>query len=90
MNSTGALLVCQRRQEACDFRPELGYAPFQETPDGRVVDGALCVSQLVSEGDNRARIGDLVGQLRLVLQGNAQRLTRYLETDARQPIATED
>ena len=37
------------------------------------------MSQLVSEGDNRARIGDVGGQLRFVLQGYPQRLTHYLE-----------
>jgi PadR family transcriptional regulator PadR len=73
------LFVCQPRQEANDFRPELRYAPFQQTPDRRVVNSAVRVSQLVSEGDDRARIRDVGGQLRLVLQGNAERLTYYLE-----------
>jgi hypothetical protein len=32
-----------------------------------------------SEGDDRAGIGDVGRQLRVVLQGNAQRLADYLE-----------
>jgi hypothetical protein len=37
------------------------------------------VSELVPEGDDRARIRDVGGQPRLVLESNAERLTHYLE-----------
>lgn len=53
-DSPAALFVRQRLYEACDFRPELGHAPFHEAPDRCVVDSAIRVSQLVSEGDDRA------------------------------------
>src|SRR5947207_14687199 len=62
-----------------DFRPELGHSPLQEAPYRCMIDSAIGVSQLVSEGNDRAGIGDVGAQLRLVLQGNAQRLTHYLE-----------
>jgi hypothetical protein len=39
----------------------------------------LCVNLLISERDARARIGDVGGQFQMVLQGNAPRLTHYLE-----------
>jgi hypothetical protein len=44
-----------------------------------MIDSTVGVSQLVSEGDDRPGIGDVVRHLLLVLQGNSQRLTHYLE-----------
>ena len=74
-----ALFVRHGLQEASNFRPEQRHTPFQETPNRRVVNSAVCMSQLVSEGDDRACIGDVGGQFRLVLKGRTQRLTDYLE-----------
>ena len=77
-------------RDATDLRPELRYSPFQQTPDRRMVDGAVRVSELVPEGDDRARIRDVGGQLRLVLRGQRAAPHPLSRTDARQPTATGD
>ena len=64
----GLLVASEFCQQALDFCLELRYSPLQKAPDRRIVDSAIRVSQLVSECDDRARVGDAVDQLRLVLR----------------------